>query len=67
MTTEEAVQLGIASQAAKDIFRTHCELNTRTDPAEREAQIRAFEIARANMHEAMNKHHAALRQLGMLA
>ena len=44
----------------------HCEMNTRIDPAEHKAQTRAFEIARANMHEAMNRHHAALQQLGLL-
>jgi hypothetical protein len=66
MTKEDAIQLGIASQEAKDIFRMHCEMNTQTDPEKREAQTRAFETARANMHEAMNRHHAALRQLGML-
>lgn len=66
MTKEEAVELGIKSQEAKDIFRMHCEMNTRIDPIEREAQTRAFEVARANMHEAMNKHHAALQQLGLL-
>lgn len=66
MTKEEAAELGIASQHAKDIFRMHCEMNTRSDPAERVAQIRAFEIARADMHEAMNRHHAALKQLGLL-
>jgi hypothetical protein len=26
----------------------------------------AFETARANMHEAMNRHHAALKQIGAL-
>lgn len=67
MTKEEIVELGIASQRAKDTFRMHCEMNTRIDPAERKAQIRAFEIARANMHEAMNRHHEALKQLGLLS
>lgn len=66
MTREEVIELGIASQNAKDIFRMHCEMNTRLDPAEHAARTRAFETARANMHEAMNRHHAALEQLGLL-
>lgn len=66
MTKEEVIQLGVISQEMKDVFRMHCEMNTRIDPKEREAQTRAFETARANMHEAMNKHHAALQQLGLL-
>lgn len=66
MTKDDAVQLGVASQEAKDIFRMHCEMNTRIDPAERAAQVLAFERARATMHEAMNRHHEALRQLGLL-
>lgn len=66
MTKDEAVVLGVVSQQTKEIFRIHCEMNTRTDPVEREAQTRAFETARANMHEAMNRHHAALRELGLL-
>ncbi len=66
MTKDQAIELGIASQAAKDVFRMHCKMNTCIDPAEREAQTRAFETARANMHEAMNRHHDALKQLGLL-
>lgn len=66
MTKDECVQLGIASQQAKDLFSALCAENTKTDPAERLAQTERFERARADMHEAMNRHHAALSQLGLL-
>lgn len=66
MTKDEVVALGVASQKAQDVFNAHCLANTRTDPKERAQQIEQFERARADMHEAMNRHHAALGLLGAL-
>jgi hypothetical protein len=66
MTKDEAIKLGIASQAAKDKFYLLGQLNTAIDPEDRAKQVEVYEAARADMHEAMNRHHAALRQLGML-
>jgi len=66
MTKEEAVELGIASHNAKQYFLTLAHENTQTDPIKRADQIARYERARADMHEAMNRHHAALQQLGML-
>lgn len=66
MTKEEVVQLGIKSENAKAYFyNLGCE-NTRLDPPGRISQIERYERARADMHEAMNQHHEALRQLGLL-
>ncbi len=66
MTKEEAMQFGIAYQNAKFYFSTLGMENTQTDPVLRQEQIERYERARANMHEAMNRHHAALEQLGLL-
>lgn len=66
MTKEEVIELGIKSQRAKELFSALCIENTKTDPQERAEQIARFERARADMHEAMNQHHAALSQLGLL-
>lgn len=66
MTKEEATELGIASQRAKDMFFMLSQENTKTNPEEREKQVARYEAARSNMHEAMNRHHAALKQLGLL-
>lgn len=66
MTKEEAVKLGIASQHAREFFTALAHENTKMDPAERDAQIVRYERARADMHEAMNRHHAALSQLGLI-
>ena len=66
MTKDEATQLCIASQAAKDIFYNIGHENTQLDPEKRADQIARYERARADMHEAMNRHHAALEQLGLL-
>lgn len=60
MTKDEVVALGIASQRAQETFRAHAMTNTQTDPQKRAEQIEAYERARADMHEAMNRHHAAL-------
>jgi hypothetical protein len=64
MTKEDVVKLGIASMHARSIFEAHCLMNTKTDPTERLSQIEAYERARADWHEAMNMHHAALQVLG---
>lgn len=64
MTKDEIVALGVASQKAQEYFRALCYENTRIDPKERTEQIERYERARANMHEAMNRHHAALGLLG---
>ncbi len=61
---DEVVALGIASQKAKERFSALGLLNTQTDPEKRAAQILEYETARAEMHEAMNRHHAALGFLG---
>lgn len=66
ITKEDAIQLGIKSQKAQELFQALGWANTQTDPSKREAQIREYETARANMHEAMNRHHAALKKLGLL-
>jgi hypothetical protein len=63
MTKEEATQLGIASRNARDYFEIIGAENTQIDPAKRAAQVERYERARADMHEAMNRHHAALEQL----
>jgi len=65
-TKEEAIQLGMASQSAKDYFHILGHENTQTDPEKRAEQAARYEAARANMHEAMNRHHEALKQLGLL-
>lgn len=65
MTKDEVVALGIEAQRTKDVFRTHCERNTQIDPAEYAKQVADYERARADMHEAMNRHHAALGLLGV--
>lgn len=64
MTKDEVIALGIASQQAKQVFSALCQENTATDAKKRAEQIARFERARADMHEAMNRHHAALGYLG---
>jgi hypothetical protein len=64
MTKDEVVALGIASQKAKDYFGALCLENTAIDPAKRVEQVERYERARAEMMEAMNRHHAALGYLG---
>lgn len=64
MTKDDVVALGLASQVAQDYFSALCRENTATDPEKRLAQTERFERARADMHEAMNRHHAALGLLG---
>lgn len=60
MTKDEVVKLGIASMHAQEVFRAHAMTNVQDDPQKRMEQIEAYERARADMHEAMNRHHAAL-------
>ena len=66
MTKEKTVEFGIESENAKAYFYILGHENIQTDPAKRANQIARYERARADMHEAMNRHHAALEELGML-
>jgi hypothetical protein len=64
MTKDDVVALGIEAQRTRDVFKAHCEMNTQRDQAEYAKQVKGYERARADMHEAMNRHDAALRLLG---
>lgn len=63
-TIEDVAALGVASQQAQEVFRALCMENTQIDPEKYRAQVERYEIARAKMHQAMNRHHAALALLG---
>jgi len=64
MTKDEVIQLGIAAEAARRAFFILGQENTQIG-VQREAQVLRYETARAEMHEAQNRHHAALEKLGI--
>lgn len=64
MTKEEAIQLGIAAEKARHQFHILGQENTQSGK-DREKQVLRYETARAEMHEATNRHHEALQSLGI--